>query len=204
MPTYPLNLPNPSHISGLRPIPNSVVGVATSPFTGSQEVQEHQGQWFNMAVNLRPLTGIEARRWAAFFTSLNGKAGTFVLQCQPVFKPLGPAGGAPVVAGAAQTGNSLMTSGWDANATVLLAGDYIQVGSLPTPRLHMVRQDVLTDGSGNATIDIWPRLREVPADGSVIVTDNPGGLFRLTSNQNPWDIETGLIYGFSFNAMEAI
>jgi hypothetical protein len=75
---------------------------------------------------------------------------------------------------------SLVTEGWaDSQTSVLLPGDKIQVGY----RLYKVCEAVNSDSSGNATIIVWPSLRETPADETLIVLTNPVGLFRLTQNR---------------------
>jgi hypothetical protein len=90
--------------------------------------------------------------------------------------PKGVATGTPVVSGANQTGYSLVTRGWTPNKTsILLWGDYIQIGY----RLYSVTDAVNTDVNGDATLPIWPPLRDLPADGVTIVTRACKGLFRL-------------------------
>jgi intracellular sulfur oxidation DsrE/DsrF family protein len=54
------------------------------------------------------------------------------------------------------------------------------------------------------TLDIWPRLRESPADNAVVVTSNTVGLFRLASNDSEWNVNEATVYGITFAAVEAI
>ncbi len=104
---------------------------------------------------------------------------------------------------------SIATQGWQPNATVLLAGDYIQIGSVPTDgsqltspvRLHCVLNDVTADANGNAMLSIWPSLREVVGAGTAIVTGNPVGLFRLADNTRTISI-ADLQYGISLKVKE--
>jgi hypothetical protein len=79
---------------------------------------------------------------------------------------VGPLGGAPVINGAAQTGNSIITNGWTAAAAKRLSrGDIITLpGSFAVNpqnkqstgvlRQFVVTADVFSDGAGNATIPI--------------------------------------------------
>ncbi len=82
---------------------------------------------------------------------------------------VGAQGGSPVVNGANQVGNSIITNGWTANAAVLNAGDVISFGTLTAGvlavnpqnrqstgalRQFVVTANVTADGSGNATIPI--------------------------------------------------
>ena len=85
------------------------------------------------------------------------------------------------------------------------AGDYIQLGTGLTSRLHKNLIDVTADGSDEAILDIWPALRNSYNDSDTVVTVNPVGLFRLTANESPYTVTPGLLYGgMSFGAREAI
>lgn len=111
----------------------------------------------------------------------------------------------PVVNGASQTGRVLATTGWAANSTgVLKIGDEIQLGSGSSTHLHKLVADADTDIYGNVTLDIWPALREPPADQASITTSGCKGVFRLTSNEMPWDIDEAILYGLSFSCVEAL
>ena len=82
---------------------------------------------------------------------------------------VGAQGGSPVINGANQVGNSIVTNGWTNNAAVLNAGDVISFGTLTAGvlavnpqnrqstgalRQFVVTANVIADGSGNATIPI--------------------------------------------------
>jgi hypothetical protein len=93
---------------------------------------------------------------------------------------------------------ALVTRGWQPNVYGQLnPGDYIQVGL----RLHQVTAQVNSDSSGNATISIWPSLRETPADGTALGFVNPVGVFRLSSNKRQWHASPATLteIGFSCN-----
>ena len=141
----------------------------------------------------------------AALTSLNGKQGTFLLGDPLGATPRGSASGSPVVDGANQSGLTLDTRGWTANATgVLLPGDYIQIGTGSGARLYKAMTQVDADGSGHATIDIWPNLRDSPTDGQSLILNDTVGQFRLTSNRTPWTIRPPGFYDIRFKAKEAI
>ncbi len=80
----------------------------------------------------------------------------------------------------------------------------IEYGSGGAARLHQIVQDVDSDGSGNATLDIWPRLRVSPADNDPIVVAGCQGVFRLASNQMPVNIDEAKFHESSFTALEVI
>jgi hypothetical protein len=113
--------------------------------------------------------------------------------------------GTPLVNGASQSGGELVIDGATPDVTGWLkAGDYIQLGSAGTSRLHKVLQDVNSDGSGNVTLDIWPHLRSSPADNATVIISNPKGIFRLASNETAWTVSDLLLYGITFGASEVI
>lgn len=204
--TYPLSLPSVSGPKSINWKLTSAVGVLASPFTMKTYVQAHAGARWSADINIPSNPIADAAPWRAFFAQLNGMEGTFLLGDSSHSTPLGAATGTPLVNGASQTGQSLVTDGWTTGVTgILKAGDWIQLGSGATSRLYMVLNDVNSDGSGNATIDIAPRLRESPADNAVITTSNPKGLFRLSRNVSGIFSASGAkLSSFSFSAVEAI
>ena len=54
-------------------------------------------------------------------------------------------------------------------------GDFIQIGY----RLYKLMDTVNSDVSGDATLAIWPNLRDLPADATAIKCSNCKGLFKL-------------------------
>jgi hypothetical protein len=147
------------------------------------------------------MTRNEAEEFNAFLISLMGQKGTFYLGDPLAEQPRGVASGSPLVKGATQTGNELLTDGWDTSVTgILLAGDYIQIGQ----RLYKLLEDADSDGSGNATLQIFPRLAESPADNETIITDSCVGIFRLTDNITPiYDLGIDRVYSIGFSCVEA-
>lgn len=71
------------------------------------------------------------------------------------------------------------------------------------PRLHKVLTTVHASGSGTASLEIFPRLRESPANGSRLKTSNAQGLFSLTSDASGWDVDKAKLYGVGITAREA-
>jgi len=87
---------------------------------------------------------------------------------------------------------------------VTKAGDYIQLGSGSTTTLHKVLADVDSDGTGQATFDIWPNVRRTVANDEAVVVSNTKGHFRLSSSLSSWSINNSSVYGISFDAVEVI
>lgn len=183
----------------------SVVGMNLSPFTGQQQVYKHQGQWWEAEITLPPMKRADAEQIAAFLFKLNGRYGTFTLGDPANAAPRGVGTGTPLVRGASQTGGELITDGWTQSTTgILKAGDWIQLGSGSATRLHKVLDDVNSDASGIATLDIWPNLRSSPADNAAITVISPKGQWRLSSNESEYSIDQASIYGITFACMEAL
>lgn len=204
---YPLTLPPPGPAS-VEFGPRAVVAVVESPFTLVQETQEFPGQAWMARVVVGPVTGNAwIAPWRAFFAGLNGKAGTFLLGDPIGIAPRGVATGTPQIDGTQAAGaKTLATKGWTNSTTnILRAGDFIQIGTGTATRLHMLTTDASSDGTGRATLDIWPALRrEGAANNGTIVTANCRGTFRLAANVNLWRLEAPFRGSFSFDAVEAL
>lgn len=202
--SYPLNFP----AVGIRNVTiraRTVVGLNSSPFTGQQQVYKHQGQWWEMEVTLPPMKRADAEQVAAFLVKLNGRFGTFTFGDPLNTAPRGVGTGTPLVNGAGQTGTDLVTDGWTPNTTgILRAGDWIQLGTGSSSRLHKVLDDVNSNGSGNATLTLFPDLRTSPADNAAITVSSPKGLWRLAANEVDYSIDEASIYGMTFACVEAL
>lgn len=202
--SYPVTVPSLG-IRNMTIRARSVVGISTSPFTGQQQVYQHQGQWWEAEVTMPPMKRADAEQIAAFLLKMNGVYGTFLLGDPLNTSPRGVGTGTPLVKGANQTGNSLITDGWTAGQTgILKAGDWLQIGTGSNTRLHKVLSDANSDGSGNATFDIWPSLRSSPADNAAIYVNSTKGQWRLASNATEYNIDEAAIYGFTFACVEAL
>lgn len=204
MPSPPLlNLPDSACIASVIMTINRTVGITQSPFTKEEQAFLWPGAVWSMDFSLPPLTDPDAvAEWKAFALKLQGAYGRF-LAGDPAYRgPRGAATGTPVVNGANQTGNSLVTSGWSPSVTgILKAGDYIQVGSGVTSRLLMVTDDVNSSAGGAATIPVEPNIGTAPNNGSAVVVNNPRGVFRLQDNTWAWSVAPGFIHRLSFQAV---
>jgi len=181
---------------------HEVVSTNTSPFTGTMEIYDYMASWMEGQVSFPPMHRGSSDAWSAFVLQCRGQANAFMIGDPKAALPKGSAKGSPVVSGAGQTGYNLVTRGWAASVTsTLLPGDYIQIGY----RLYKVLNAVNSDSSGNATLAVWPNLRDLPADGVTVQTRNCKGLFRLAANSgNSFSVNPGS-YGFtSLKIREAI
>lgn len=191
--SYPLSTPTTIGIESIELRAVNAVATSQSPFTFKQQVVAHQGQRWEASVNIPSVRRDKAAAWKAMLTALKGQVGTFLLGDPDYDSPQG-------------TVSSCVLSGsaGDATATVvmtgsLLAGDYIQLGSGSSAKLHQV----LVDQTGDGDLEIWPDLRSDYTSASV-VTSSPKGVFRLSQNMSSWSIDNASFYGIAFEAIEVI
>lgn len=203
--TYPLTPPDSPKPKQVTISSLHIVGVSTSPFTGESDIQEWPGEFLQLDVTLPTIKDrVTAEAWIAFLVSCRGAAGTFLYGDPCVLTPLGSPSGTPLTNGTQVSGSKvLVTNGWTANRQIFRAGDYIQVGTSPA-RLYKVMKDVSSDASGNATLDIFPRLREQLEDNTPIVFTNPRGIWRLNANKSSWQKDETGRYNITFSATEAL
>lgn len=109
---------------------------------------------------------------------------------------VGPLGGTPLVNGASQTGSSLVTNGWTAAAANRLKkGDVFTIAGVfavnpqnyrSTTQLQqfVVTNDVNSDGSGNATIPIYPPIITSGAYQTVTASPNNGAALTVVGAAN--------------------
>jgi hypothetical protein len=206
--TYPLTFPTQTGVAAVEFTATDVVSVSQSPFTFSQQVVRHAGARWSATISIPPVKRSDSEYWNSFLLRLRGQFGTFLLGDPNAATPRGSAAsaaGTPVVNGASQTGNELAIDGLPTSAVgYLRAGDYIQLGSAASARLYKVLEDVDTNGSGEATLNLWPDLRSSPADGATVTVSGAKGVFRLASNDATWTINNAGFYSISFAAVEAL
>lgn len=184
---------------------NDAVAIVSSPFTGQTQAQQWPGaDSMTGTVTLPPLTQGEADNWIAFLMELRGMANCFQLGDPIKATPRGNPRGVPVVdmsmAGSNIVGaQTLRTKGWAANCFgLLLPGDNLQIGY----RLHKVLDRVNSDANGNASISIWPSMRDLPTDGEKVVLKAPVGLYRLATNKRTWSSDYTFLSSISFQIQE--
>jgi hypothetical protein len=202
--SYPLQFPSQC-VRDITIRSRNIVGISASPFTGQQQVYKHQGEWWEAEMSFPPMKPENAEQVATFLLKLSGMFGTFLMG-DPINKaPRGVGTGTPLVKGAGQVGNELVTDGWTINTpNILKAGDWIQLGSGATSRLHKVLDNVNSDATGTATLTLFPSLRSSPADNAAIVTTDTVGVWRLSTNDIEYNIQTGQFYGITLACMEAL
>ena len=203
-PSYPLTFPTVSGITTQRFALTRTVSVSASPFTGQEQVFQHEGEFWTTQITFPPMLKDKAAVVLAFLLQLRGRRGTFKIGDQDRKTIQGVATGTIRVNGASQTGNQVALDGF-ANSTsnVFKAGDYIQIGSY----LYMVTEDVSSNSSGEADVKIEPALRqgiETIADDATVVYSNTTTIMRLDSNETGWSTDQVSKYGITLSASESL
>lgn len=207
--TYPLTFPTTVTPAALDMEEVNIVAVTTSPFTGEQDVQVHDGAYWRALLTWPPTERSEAEEILAFLGKLRGQFGTFLMGDISAGTNRGSAEstpGTPVTSGAQTLGAQtlVMTGGALTATNYLREGDYIQLSTgAATTRLYKVLADFSTDGAGAGTIDIWPPLREAYADATTVVVSGALGRWRLATNNLRWSVRT-VQYGITVPIIEAL
>jgi len=191
--SYPLATPTSIGIENIELRAVNAVATSQSPFTFKQQVISHGGQKWEASVSIPPVHRDLAAPWKSMLVALKGPTGTFLLGDPDYATPQGTVSSCTLSGTAGEDTATVVMTG------TLKAGDYIQLGSGSTAKLHQV----LVDQSGTGTLEIWPALRSSYTD-EVVVFNNPKGVFRLATNVTSWSINNASIYGISFEAVEVI
>jgi len=176
----------------------AAVAVQPSPFTGTMQVQDWGGSWWEYEIEMAHQQGRPGRILSAFFAALRGPAGTFLMADPTIYNASGV--GTPLVNGAGQGGSTLVTDGW--SAVGLKNGDFFQLGTDSATRLYQLTADVVPV-AGAATLQFVPPLRTPPADNQPLIVAAPQVLLRLTGPV-PAMVQGADRYQFSVQAREAI
>lgn len=191
--SYPLDTPTTIGIESIELRAVNAVSTSQSPFTYKQQVIAHTGQKWEASVNIPSVRRDKAAEWKAMLVALKGQTGTFLLGDPDYVSPRGTVTSCVVTGSAGNDTVSVTMTG------SLLAGDYIQLGSGSSAKLHQV----LIDQTGDGQLEIWPALRS-DYTSETAITDSPKGVFRLNQSVSAWSINNASFYGISFEAVEVI
>ena len=205
--SYPLSLPTHTRMAQVDLRAINVVAYARSQFTFAGQAHVYPGKMWSIDVTLPPMKRTDAEKWVAWLVSLKGLEGTFYMGDQLAQFPMGSARDADTILinGATSSGDTLAIDDAPASQTgYLKAGDYLHVGTSTDRQLFKVLSDVDTDGTGAATVDVWPNVRTSIADNATVTVQEPQGVFRLATNDQAWSVNNLAVFGLSFSATEAI
>lgn len=172
----------------------------TSSLNAFEQFRELPGsRWFG-SFTWSGRKGVDAKTLKGIFSSLNGPVGTFTIT-PPDSESLGTFLGAGKVNGASQTGNQLITNGWDINQPLLGSiGDYIEINN----ELKILTANASSDGSGNSTLTFAPAIRKSPADLSDVITTNPKLTARIVGESPVWALSAPIIHAISIDCSEVV
>lgn len=176
-------------------------GSFESPLNKSVMTHRFPGERWKAVLEFNTLDNNKTREvdiLQAFIWKLGGMNGRFYMG--DFSKPGAPARGAPVVIGNGQYGGLLTTGGWLPNQIIIPMGSYFSINN----ELKFATSDIVSNAGGVATLEFVPWLRVSPADGDVIVTDKPTGMFRLAGDdEGMFDISPGMHAETTINVVEA-
>ena len=175
--------------------------VFESSLSGTQQHRGLPGDRWEATLPFSNRQGQEARQLKSFIMSLGGARGRINIT-PPDNEQIGTQAGTGIVDGASQTGTTLDTSGWNASQPLLFDyGDYFSVNG----ELKMITAQISSDGSGNATLEFTPALRESPASGqSIVVSDPTCVMFLQNDEQARVSVSGNFIYNVTLSLIEDI
>jgi hypothetical protein len=190
---YPLNTPTSIGIESIELRAVNSVAISQSPFTFKQQVISHGGQKWEASVSIPIVHRDLAAPWKAMLVALKGQVGTFLLGDPDYATPRGTVSSCALSGAAGEDTATVVMTG------SLLAGDYIQLGTGSSSRLHKV----LVDQTGDGSLEIWPALKSTYTS-SAVTFNSPKGVFRLSGNTTSYSINSTSLYSISFEAIEVI
>lgn len=203
--TYPLTFPDDITLNEIQVTLRNSSAKNTSPFSLEEQVYDFGGEVWEISGSLPPMDRVLAEKYNSFILSLRGQVGTFLMPIAGAKTPLGAWSGTPLVNGNSQTGDELDIKGLTPSQTdIIKAGDFISLGTGTNTRLHKVVANADSDGSGNATVTIVPRLRTSPTDGDTVTINSAMGVFRLTGQTAQYSANPSSLYSLSFECREAL
>lgn len=142
--------------------------------------------------------GEDTRKWRSALTKLSSFGNYFRSG------PLGYTGAVYsattlLVDGIGQIGADLDIKAATPSATVLLEGEYFQIGN----ELKIVTEDCVADGLGNANVKFDPPLRESPSDNDPLNIATPTAKFRLSEPRSNWGSRPGQFTVIQVQAIES-
>lgn len=151
-----------------------------SVYSGAEGRIDYGGEWWELTVVTPPMLWDDAAEVAAWCDRLRADDAVARIEMLALMARRGTTTADTITlnANAAAGGRTVSVSGLGAGAT-LLAGAMLHTQG---DRLHRLRQGVTADGSGTASLDLFPRLRSGLSAGAVLRlsgTPRPRGLFRL-------------------------
>jgi len=205
-PTYPLTHPTDVGFTKSKFSIARAVAVAESPFTGAQQVHEYDKAQWKATITLPPMKRETAAKWIAFFMKLHGRKGTFLLGDPDCKTAQGNITGNVTLGADIGVGDYDISLATSANniTDAFKAGDYIQIDTGGSAKLHMIVEDADTNGTGEATVTVEPPIKVARNLGTTVTYAGAQGLFRMDVSELGWDADFMSRFGITFSCTEAI
>lgn len=197
--TYPLTPPAAIRIASLRFSAISAVARNISPFTFSSQSYNWTGTMLSGDVECPPMNRADAEELIGFL--IMAARGTFYFRDYANGTQRGNMSGSPQLNGAHVANTTTLTV--DTGVGSWAVGDYIQLGTLSSSKLHKITKVNGTESTA-LSYEIFPLLRTNYPDNTTIVYSNAVGVFRLGTTTCDWSIDTAKKYGLNFSIFEAI
>lgn len=159
-----------------------------TPITGGDvvdSVNAGMSDYWEAVLTTVPLDSTEVRRLEAWASAVGLYGEVLLPHDTRQSAESGVANG--LVKGGAQSGRSLLTDGWPADTLILKAGERFQVEN----GFHMMEQDAMTNGLGEATLNFWPAVRANPADNATVNVTDPVARMLLVARPEIDIVEGG-------------
>jgi len=193
--TYPLTPPAAIRIASLRFSAISAVARNISPFTFSSQSYNWTGTMLSGDVECPPMNRADAEELIGFL--IMAARGTFYFRDYANGTQRGNMSSNPQLDGAHVANTTTITI--DGGSGSWAVGDYIQLGTGSSSKLHKI-----TQVNSATSYEIFPLLRTNYPDNTTIVYSNAVGVFRLGTTTCDWSIDTAKKYGLNFSIFEAI
>lgn len=171
-----------------------------SPYNKSEQIEVRPGSRWVAKFTYADLEQDQARRLQAFLISLRGIAGLFYAKDYAFYERGGQIYGNPKVDGSDNVGGKCKVKDCPPNRIIFKAGDYVKI----TSRLHMITEDIRSDGLGKATLVFQPRMVSVPADNASIIYDDFTVICRLKDDKQAKRSSRDMSNSFSFECIEVV
>jgi hypothetical protein len=193
--TYPLTPPAAIRIASLRFSAISAVARNISPFTFSSQSYNWTGTMLSGDVECPPMNRADAEELIGFL--IMAARGTFYFRDYANGTQRGNMSSNPELDGAHVANTTTITI--DGGSGSWAVGDYIQLGTGSSSKLHKI-----TQVNSATSYEIFPLLRTNYPDNTTIDYTDAVGVFRLGTTTCDWSIDTAKKYGLNFSIFEAI
>lgn len=182
----------------LRSTQPTLVSVAHSL---KRQVRSRGGQRWSFALDYRNRTRAEMASLLAFALAQRGQYETFQFVPALLGVPQGVATGTPLVNGAHTTGRSIATDGWTPSITVMNAGDFIKFAG--HAKVYMLTADVVSNGSGAATLTIEPELYSDLANNEALTVTAVPFTVAFAADDHEASLMAGPVFNWSCELVES-